>query len=597
MDTNPTLPEDLKILSEEDLTGHRTRIEARAAELRETAESGELTDDTLAEIERLADERDQITAETDRRTAEATDRQARAQAGLTRLSGEGGPGEGEGEGEGAEGKGEGEGEGEGAEGEPGAGRAAAATEPTLVALPAETVAALTQLAQLATTGAIPDRSATPARTKPRSPAELAAARPSANRPKPQKQADGFMSATAHSPVREGSDLMDRKAVADLMADASQRMGHVPSGVSGDRVSMACARKEMNGEMLSNDPTKNFGILRDAVESALVASAGDPDGLVASGGGGYCNIYTPMYDFYRLAERQSPLEDDLPTIPAPRAGIQYMQPMDWRSALGAVGTQTKAQITAKQIKSFLAMTCPQILTAEVIAVYQIVQFDNLQFKVFTEQAEAFLEDVAVAFDYTKESYYLAQIASKSTSVSSCVGYGASRSLLWDWVTAGVEYRKRNAMRRDSTLKLYAPDWSLDVVKLDMAMDNQEGQELRGITDAEVIAQLKAHNFDPVFYNDLLATTGQIAAPQAAGQLHAWPKNVKSYIHSPGTFGRLDAGTLDVGLVRDSVLNGTNDVQFFMEEWLGMAFLGIESIELVSCACPSGVAPNYGTPIAC
>ena len=217
--------------------------------------------------------------------------------------------------------------------------------------------------------------------------------------------------------------------------------------------------------------------------------------------------------------------------------------------------------------------------------------------FPEQAEAFLEDVAMAFDFTKESYYLSQIAAKSTSVSSDVPYGASRSLWWDWITAGTEYRKRNAMKRDATLKLYAPDWSLDMVKLDLAMDAYEGQEARAITDAQAIAELRSHNFDPVFYNDLTATTGAIAAPQAAGALHKWPTHVKSYIHSPGSFGRLDAGTLDVGLVRDSVLNGTNDVQMFMEEWLGMAFLGLESIELVSTVCPNGVAPAQGTPLAC
>jgi hypothetical protein len=46
-----------------------------------------------------------------------------------------------------------------------------------------------------------------------------------------------------------------------------------------------------------------------------------------------------------------------------------------------------------------------------------------------------------------------------------------------------------------------------------------------------------------------------------------------------------------------LNGTNNVQFFMEEWLGVAFLGIESIRLVSKVCPSGAAPATVTPITC
>lgn len=582
------LPDDLTALPAEDLTNHLARIDARATELREAADNGELTDETLAEIEQLADQRDQLLGETTRRQAEADDRADRAQAGLGRLTAPpvaAAPGEGEEEEEAGAGAGEG---GEGGEG--GEARAAAAVEPTapqLVALPLETVEALTQLA---TQG----REATPAAPARRSPSALTAARPPAARPKSTQQT--FMSATAHSHIREGSELTDTHAVAELMADARTRMGNVPTGVSGDRVSMAFARKELDGEMLSNDPTKNFGILRNAVEAALVASSGDP-ALVASGGYGYCNIYTPMYEFYRLAERQTPIEDDLPTIPAPRAGIQYMQPMDWRAAIAATGTQDKAAQEANEVKSFLKMTCPAILTAEVIAVYQIVQFDNLQYRVFTEQAESFLEDVAVGFDFTKESYYLSQIASKSTSVTGEGPYGAARGLLYDWVTEGTEYRKRNAMRRDSVLKLYVPDWSLDMIKLDMSLDNSEGLQRRAVTDAEAVAEIRAHNFDPVFYNDLTATAGGIARPQAAGALNSWPTHVKAYIHSPGSFGRLDAGTLDVGLVRDSVLNGTNDVQMFMEEWLGIAFLGLESIELITPVCISGGAPAYAALRSC
>ena len=52
----------------------------------------------------------------------------------------------------------------------------------------------------------------------------------------------------------------------------------------------------------------------------------------------------------------------------------------------------------------------------------------------------------------------------------------------------------------------------------------------------------------------------------------------FVGAPGAVVKLDGGTLDLGLVRDSVLNGTNDLQIFMEEWLGLCNRGIELWEL-------------------
>lgn len=47
----------------------------------------------------------------------------------------------------------------------------------------------------------------------------------------------------------------------------------------------------------------------------------------------------------------------------------------------------------------------------------------------------------------------------------------------------------------------------------------------------------------------------------------PANTKVvwYLFPEGTFSRADAGTLDLGVVRDSTLNSTNDYRYFAESW--------------------------------
>jgi hypothetical protein len=76
------------------------------------------------------------------------------------------------------------------------------------------------------------------------------------------------------------------------------------------------------------------------------------------------------------------------------------------------------------------------------------------------------------------------------------------------------------------------------------------------------------------------TGQIFGSQADGALLGFPTDVIWYLFSEGTFVFLDGGTLDLGLVRDSTLNGTNDYKIFLETFEGVAKVGVESLRVKS-----------------
>ena len=157
-----------------------------------------------------------------------------------------------------------------------------------------------------------------------------------------------------------------------------------------------------------------------------------------------------------------------------------------------------------------------------------------------------------------------------------------------------------MRRDATLTIAAPDWAMDALRLDMALDGQQGLSYWDITDAQILAALAQRGLAPIWYNDNptgVTPNQKFNAAQAAGALNPLPTQVYSYIYAPGTFVRLDGGSLDVGLVRDSTLNRTNDLQLFMEEWIGMAKLGFESIRLASTACVNGAGPAGVTAVTC
>lgn len=383
--------------------------------------------------------------------------------------------------------------------------------------------------------------------------------------------------------------MDFEGVANAMARKRTSFGNaIPAGVR-DFVSIAVTEKTFT-HGIGEDAKENFGVLEQvrAETTALVAS------------GACCTPLTPMYDFCQLAEPQSPVEEGLASVNAPRGGIRYIVPPDFRAARAAIGVQCCVTPPAvNPDKPCLHVDCPAVAEETVCAVSQCLSFDNLQYRTFPEQVANFLETVAVAFASRKEVYYLDYINSHSTSVTGITtGYGLSRNILFNLVTASVAYRKRRGMKRGSTLSLFAPDTLLDEIKLDMAMDGDDGLSYFSITDAQALQTLRDQGLEPVWYNDTPSGLGQdFTTVQAAGNLLKFPINAVMYLFAPGTFVRLDGGSLDLGIVRDSKLNRSNDMEMFMEEWIGMAMLCLESVKLVVPGCPNGARPNYVTPLTC
>jgi hypothetical protein len=59
-----------------------------------------------------------------------------------------------------------------------------------------------------------------------------------------------------------------------------------------------------------------------------------------------------------------------------------------------------------------------------------------------------------------------------------------------------------------------------------------------------------------------------------------------LFAEGTFLFLDGGTLDIGVIRDSTLVGTNDYKMFVETFEGVAKVGVESIKVTSTIAVNG-----------
>lgn len=430
--------------------------------------------------------------------------------------------------------------------------------------------------------------------------EMAARRPAAAAPKPSPAAfSAFMTPTKNA-VGVGSEARFESS-HDIAAAIVDKLDSLGGDWGGERTKLSIAHAKKNIEAkTSGDPFQNFETLQSVrkAQPALVAS------------GTACAPLTPVYEFFRLAEEQNPVESALGVVQAPRGGFRYLAGafIDTNagttidlSSQSRVYTGSTVQNTSGP-KSCATATCPSPLDELVSALSQCVTFDNLEYRAFPELVDKFLADVAVLFAERKEVFYLDYINSKSSTVTADYGYGAARNLVNDWSDAAIGYRKRARMSRNAPIQVMAPDWALDAIKKDMVNDNSLGMNYLAVPDAMVEDALRTHGLAPVWYNDNptgISPSQKFNGAQASSNaaLNRPPKNVVAFIFAPGSFVRLDGGSLDVGLVRDSVLNGTNNLQLFMEEWLGAAFLANESIRLTSAACPNGVAPSSVTAHVC
>lgn len=400
--------------------------------------------------------------------------------------------------------------------------------------------------------------------------------------------------------------LDKGTLARQMARKfDQVKGHKLRPAGEGKLYLAHAQLPNFSFELGNDKFANTEILR-GVQSEWQA---DMTAVVASGGN--CAIPTNNYDVFNAAEEQSPVEGFLRGVGADRGGMRYLSAPDWTSAQSGVQVTTEAEDTARYTnqtpagsttpKVCVHFSCPSELECVVDAVSACASFGNLTYRTAPELVEVLLDQLAVAHAQAKEITYLDAIQAGSTDVNYVGVYGAFRTAVYALAVAAQGYRKRNHIGRTMPLDVLAPDSIIPVLKADMVADHALGANFVSVDQETLVAELfAALNLNVEFYYDYSTTYGAARAmqdAQAAGDLNGPPTDFRVYMYAPGTWVRLDGGTLDVGLVRDSTLNSQNDLQLFSEEWTQACQVGFESVRLDLTLCASGVGPSSGTALTC
>ena len=399
-----------------------------------------------------------------------------------------------------------------------------------------------------------------------------AARPVERRP------TGALVATAEGlGVPMGAEI-SRRDVAAAMINKRRGWQFVPEGVQNEKHTIATIHTDwssMPERILDGDPeTNSLKIEKVVGDQALTAS------------GGLCAPVTPYYDLMMESETMRPVRDALPRFNAERGGIRFMAPPSLAAVTTGVGRITAAADGlggTNATKTCQTVSCPSQTEVDVAIIFHCLRFGNLGTRAWPEQVDQFTGLTMAAFARVAEIALLDGIGAASTAVTGAQAGGAANTLLGQIITAAAGQRNRHRMSPDRRLRLLLPVWSIELLLVDLL--RQQFDRFEATRDG-LIAYLRTLNVEPTFYQDGATGAGQIFGAQAGGALLGFPSTVVWYLFPEGSFLYLDSGTLELGIVRDSTLNSTNDYQIFGESFENVAFIGFESLKVTSTVCATG-----------
>ena len=371
----------------------------------------------------------------------------------------------------------------------------------------------------------------------------------------------------------GSALSDMKAVAEAMSKRLHGLRRVNGGDGEQHIVASITTQYSEDRTLTQDAEANWDKIQ-AVSS--------PEAIVASGG--HSAPFTVKYDIFGVGTTERPVRDCLPRFQADRGGIRFITPPVLSDYDNAVGVWTNVVDTAPDTatKASLTVSAATENTVATDAVTLQLQFGNLMTRAYPELIARHNELGLIQHAREAETQILTRLTTLSTAVTSTSLIGMGRDFLVQLGRAAAQYRGRHRLPADFPLRAIIPAWVKDAMAADLAIAAPGDNTLNAY--AEIDGFIASRGINPCYTIDGSAMTGT----QSGGAMNEFTDTFVWYLFAEGTFLFLDGGTLDLGIIRDSTLVGTNDYKMFVETFEGVAKVGVESLKVTSTINVNGVA---------
>ncbi len=402
-------------------------------------------------------------------------------------------------------------------------------------------------------------------------------------PPPRGSREAVLVASADIPgVAMGAQLRDMDALTAALTARARTLSVTAQGLEAPWYPVASMNRDYRY-------TLDLSATPEQIDQVLQAAA-DPDSLVAAGG--WCSPSEISYDFFNIVCEDGML--DLPTIGINRGGIRFPTSASYGDIVNNFWswneTQDIAAVTGTAqsgSKTCVRVPCPAFNE-------QRLHCDGFCLTVGNLMEDAFPELIAnhTRLTFAGHAHRLNTLrinelltAANSTSIT---GYGAAGAglvapVLGSLELTAIDYREKYRMCEDAVLEVVLPRWLRGAMRADLR--KRTGVDLLEVNDARLMNMFDLINVRVQWVTDW--QVGTAGFPGGSTPIVTWPTTVQFLMFAAGTFVLGRGLQLNLGVVRDSVLNATNDHtgEWLEECWL-IAKIGHESRLGTIAICADG-----------
>lgn len=303
-----------------------------------------------------------------------------------------------------------------------------------------------------------------------------------------------------------------------------------------------------------------------------------EALVA--GGGWCAPSETRYEFFNIACSDGLI--DLPTFGVTRGGIRFPVSPSLADAVGSnafggfavafsnasvpwLWTEADdiATVTGSPNKPCVRVPCPSFDEERLDCFGICLTAGNLTDDAYPEATQNTLRLLMAAHERAVNARLIALMVANSSAPISTGEYAgggtpatakpAFQQILSGIDLGAVDYRARYGMCQDDVLEVVAPYWLRNVIRADLAW--RTGVDMLSVADSVITSYFTDRNLAVQWVNDWqVRGAGQFGN---ATPMTAWPTTADIMIFAAGTFVHGQGMSLDLGVIRDSVLNAEND----------------------------------------
>ena len=401
-------------------------------------------------------------------------------------------------------------------------------------------------------------------------------------------------------VREGTPL-SRGDYAEKVVEYAKRLGpvkHVRGG-GPDKFGIAMINFPFPDEFTLNerDPAGNLEKIRSSSWQVGIGMPTELEAFLAAGG--ICAPPTPFYDVPGFASRARPVRGALPSYNAARGGVSVpsVNTIDRADeGVTVIEADEDEQGGTFATKACRTVECATWTDTFIGIISHCLQVGNLNARTWPEGVALENDNLMAGWASTAETRLLNRIKALSVQSTTAHVYNAVHDFIYGVLRVKASIRFNLRAELDASYTALVPEYVIEMLQSDLAA--QSSNEERYAAQSAIEGYLSRYGVNVVWVKDDVTGVTSFAA-EAGGATDDFPDTVQYALFLNGTFLHLDGGSLELGLVRDSTLNETNDYELFGESFENVARIGPEQAArwVTATVCPSGAFPDAASVLSC